>query len=390
MNRKTATWLVIACVLAVAIGWGLSRPRQVPPAPKNAGVAATEPAAGRLEIAAAETILVGHGTIARRIPLTGTLRPVHQALVRAKVAGELVEFRVREGTTIRAGDRIARVDPTDFEARVREREAQLRSAEAQVAQAERTRDNNRQLLERNFISRNAFDNAQSGYDIAVAARDAAAAQLAQARKALADTWIVASTGGVIAERFVQPGEKVSPDIRIASIVDLSAMEIEAQVPAAEIGRVRIGQRIELEIEGVDGTRAGRVARIAPSTTAGTRAVPVWIAIDNPDALARAGVFARGALAVERREGVLVVPSAAIRDAGGRSFVYLIANDRIEERTVRTGLADPSARAANGAQGITEIVEGLSPGDRIVGLNLGALRAGTPVTIAQRSAGAAGR
>lgn len=400
MNRKTAAWLVVACALAVAVAWWLSRPSGSPGgrasstpteavndargAPKLSATVPA-PAGAGLELDATETTLIESGTVARRIALTGTVRPVHQAQIRAKVAGELVEFQVREGTAVRAGQRIARVDPTDFEARVREREAQLRSAEAQLAQAERTLDNNRQLLARNFISRNAFDNAQSGQEVAVAARDATAAQLAQARKALADTWVLAPTAGVIAERFVQPGEKVSPDTRIATVVDLGAMEIEVQVPAVEIGRVRIGQPIAFEVEGVDGARTGRVARISPSTAAGTRSVPVWIAIDNRDAVIRAGVFARGALAVEQREGVVLAPTAAIRDAGGRSFVYRITDGRIEERTVRTGLVDPAGRAANGAAGVTEIVEGVSQGDRIVGLNLGALRAGTPVTIVERRA-----
>lgn len=399
MNRKTAVWLVVACALAVAVAWWMSRAPESPrgrtstspptEAAQDAGngprLASTvpAPAGAGLELDASETALVESGAVARRIALTGTVRPVHQAQIRAKVAGELVEFPVREGTAVRAGQRIARIDPTDFEARVREREAQLRSAEAQLAQAERTLDNNRQLLARNFISRNAFDNAQSGQEIAVAARDAAAAQLAQARKALADTWVLAPTAGVIAERFVQPGEKVSADTRIATVVDLGAMEIEVQVPAAEIGRVRVGQPIELEVEGVEGPRTGRVARISPSTAAGTRSVPVWITIDNRDAVIRAGVFARGALAVEQRAGVVVAPTAAIRDAGGRSFVYRIADGRIEERTVRTGLVDPAGRAPGGAEGLVEIVEGLSPGDRIVGVNLGALRAGTPVTIVER-------
>lgn len=394
MNRKTAAWLVVACALAVAVAWWMNRsPESLrndassgPPsgaAQDGRKPAAAAPVGGALELDATETARIESGAVARRIALTGTVRPVHQAQIRAKVAGELVEFPVREGTAVRAGQRIARIDPTDFEARVREREAQLRSAETQLAQAERTRDNNRQLLERNFISRNAFDNAQSGQEVAVAARDSAAAQLAQARKALADTWVLAPTAGVIAERFVQPGEKVSADTRIATVVDLGAMEIEVQVPAAEIGRVRLGQPIAFEVEGVDGPRTGRVARISPSTAAGTRSVPVWIAIDNRDAVIRAGVFARGALAVEQRAGVVVAPTAAIRDAGGRSFVYRLTDGRIEERTVRTGLVDPAGRAANGATGVTEIVEGVSPGDRIVGLNLGALRTGTPVTIVER-------
>lgn len=374
MKRRWIWMALLAGVLIAGLGWRLQRPK-APPAPST-----TAPERKALELAQGELFTVAPGELARRIPLTGVLRPVQQAVVRAKVAGELVEVGPREGMAVRAGERIARIDPQDFAARVREREAQLRSAEAQLAQAQRTRDHNQQLLERGFISRNAFDALQSGYEVALGARDAASEQLAQARKALADTDVLAPMTGIVAERLVQPGEKVSPDARIVTILDLSRMEVEVQVPADEIGALRVGQAIEMRVEGIDAALSGQVVRIAPATAAGTRSVPVWVGITNRDPRIRAGMFAEGALAVERRTGVLVVPQAAVRDAGGRSYVYRVADGRIEERAVRTGLRDAGARASNGAIGTVEILDGLAAGDRIVGVNLGALRAGTEVRV----------
>jgi RND family efflux transporter MFP subunit len=186
--------------------------------------------------------------------------------------------------------------------------------------------------------------------------------------------------GVVAERFAQVGEKVSPDSRILSIVDLSRMEIEAPVPASEIGSVRIGQPVTLRIEGIDAPQTGEVVRINPATAAGTRSVPVYIGLDNRDPRIRAGLFAQGALAVERREGVIAVPAAAVRDAAGRSFVYRIVEGAVEERTVKLGLRDPAARAANSSTGVIEVLEGLAEGDTIVGVNLGPLRPGSRVKL----------
>ena len=340
-----------------------------------------------LEFAASDLLTLAPTSIARTIPLTGTLRPSNQTLVRAKVAGELVDITVREGMPVRAGERIAQIDPTEFEARVREREAQRRSAQAQLEQAQRTRDNNRQLLARGFISQNAFDNAQSGADVAQANLDALTAQLAQARKALADTAVLAPMNGVVAERFAQIGEKVSADTRILSIVDLSRMEIEAPVPASEIGQVRIGQAVSLRIEGIDAPQPGEIVRINPATAAGTRSVPVYIGLDNRDPRIRAGLFAQGALAVAQRAAALVVPEAAVRDAAGRQFVYRVVDDRLTEATVTLGLRDPAGRAPNGSTGVVEVLEGLSAGDRIVGVNLGTLRPGSMVRVAPTAAGA---
>ena len=211
----------------------------------------------------------------------------------------------------------------------------------QVDQARRTLDNTRQLQERNFVSQNALDQARSGFDVAVGNRDAVSAQLALARKALADAALVAPIDGIVAERFAQPGEKLPIDGRVLSIVDLSRMEIEAPVPAAEVGTVRIGQPVDLRVEGVAARQRGHVVRIAPSTQAGTRSVPVYIALDNRDPSVRAGLFAQGSLEVEARDGVLAVPLSAIRDAGARLFVYAVVDGRLVERDVRIGLRDES-------------------------------------------------
>ena len=187
--------------------------------------------------------------------------------------------------------------------------------------------------------------------------------------------------GVVAQRFVQPGEKVSPDNRIVSIVDLTRMEIECPIPAGDAGSVRIGQTIALRIEGLEAVQTGKVLRISPSAQAGTRSIPIYIGLDSRDATLRAGLFAQGSITLEQRDDVLAVPIAAIRDMAGRRFVYAIADARIVEREIRSGLIDDTARAPSGAQGMIEITSGLKPGDRIIAVNLGVMRSGTAVRIA---------
>ena len=385
--------LLLAAALVVA-GAAVLGPRVFAPgaqpsaATQSASAGPADPAPGTIEFASTDLHTVGTGTLARTLPVTGTLTPVERTTVKAKVAGDIVEILVREGESVRRGQLVARLDPADFALRVREREAQLRSAQAQLEQARRTLENNRRLLERQFISQNAFDNALSAVDVAAAARDAAEAQLSQARKALADTRMVAPISGIVAERFAQIGEKVAADARVVSIVDLSNMELEAPVPASEIGGVRVGQPVTLSIEGVAGQHVGRVARINPGTQAGTRSIPVYIALSFPhgDTRVRAGMFAQGRLVLDERRDVLVVPLAAIRDAGARRFVYLIDDGRLVERDLRTGLRDESAPAGQGAVGLAEVIDGLRAGDHIVGVNLGTLRAGSRVAVAPATAG----
>lgn len=376
---KPALLVLATVVVALAAGGGWML-RQRAAAPPQAAVPAATPVAAAaqaaVEFAAADVMTLLPVTIARTVPLTGTLRAVDQTVVKTKVAGELRDVLVREGTSVRRGQTVARLDATEYEVRVRERDANLRSAASQVDQARRTLENTRQLHGKGFVSQSALDQSQSGWEIAVGNRDAASAQLVLVRKALADTVMVSSIDGVVSERFAQAGEKLPIDGRVMAVVDLSRMEIDAPVPAAEIGAVRVGQTVELRIEGVARPQTGRIARIAPSTQAGTRSVPVYIALDNRDPSVRAGLFAQGSLSVETRAGVIAIPLTAIRDAGARTFVYAIIDGRLVEREVKLGLRDETAGAAR-----VEVLAGLAAGERIVAANLGALRAGAPVRIA---------
>lgn len=352
------------------------------PSSVNSGAKSSGPAlpvqVSMIELAPSEIFTITPGELARQVPITGSLRASNQTLVKSKVAGELTELLVREGTTVQAGALVARIETTDFELRLREREAQLRGAEAQLDQAKRTLDNNKQLLEKNFISQSAFDSAKSGVDVAMATLDTQKAQLAQARKALNDTRVIAPMGGMVAERFAQPGEKISTDSKIISIVDLSKMELEAAIPSSDVGSVRVGQTLTLDVEGIDKPMQGRVARISPSTQAGTRSVPIYIALENKDARARAGLFAQGTLALDKRSNVLTIPINSVRDLAGRTYAYAIEGDKIVERDLKLGARDETKRAENGSEGIVEVLSGLKTGDQIVGVNLGTLRAGINV------------
>ena len=393
MNRKVISRVVLVLVLAALLATGAwfyktraartvaaaDSSQQVgarPALEAGASGAAGTAVASEVEFSASDLYTLAPQRLTRSIPLTGTLRPVNQTVVKTKVQGELRELTVREGTSVRRGQLLGRLDLTEYEVRVKEREAQLKSAESQVDQTLRTLENTRQLKEKNFVSQSALDASRSAWEVAVGNRDAAAAQAALARKSLADAVLIAPIDGVVAERFAQPGEKLPIDGRVLSIVDLSKMEIEAPVPAAEIGSVKIGQSVELRIEGVSARQVGRIVRIAPATQAGTRSVPIYIALDNRDPSVRAGLFAQGVLAIDQRDGVLAIPIGAVRDAGGRTFVYAIANDKLIERDIKLGLRDETG--GDGTR--VEVVSGLNAGDRIVATNLGSLRAGSTVRV----------
>lgn len=331
-----------------------------------------------LEFLSSDLLVVQPVALNRGVDFAGPLVATTQALVRAKVAGELLELRVREGDTVKAGQEIGRIDSTEAVARHAERQALLASAQAQLDAANKTLENNRNLFDKGFVSQAVIDTSTSNVAVARAQRDAASAQLQVAAKQLGDTRILAPISGQVAERMAQPGERVALDARLLNIVDPSSLEVQASLPAGDVLRVQAGQRAELTIEGLSDSRLGRVSRIAPAALGGSRAVPVFIAIEPGTTPLRPGLYARGRIATGQREPVLAVPQSAVRDSAGRQVVYAISpENRLLALPVQTGA---SGVAGNRQETWVEILSGLDAGTRVVSVNLGNLKEGAAVRI----------
>jgi len=336
---------------------------------------AAEPAAREqaLEFLPSDILVLAPQTLERSLPLTGTLTPLNETTVKAKVAGELVEVTVREGENVRRGQVLARIDTTELAARAAAKRADVEAARAQLVLAEKNRANQKTLLEKNFISQSAFDATQSAYEVALARLRAAEADLAVAQKALGDAVLSAPIAGIVAQRLAQPGERVPVDARILAIVDLSRLQLEAAVPASEIGRVKVGQPVSFRVDGFGAREfAGHIERINPSTIAGSRSINVYAVIENPDGMLRGGLFAQGGLTLERVEGALLIPATALREELGERFVYRLADGVVRKAPVKTGHVDGAGRV--------QVLAGLAAGDRVVRRDLGALREGTPARV----------
>jgi RND family efflux transporter MFP subunit len=364
-SRKTAA-ITAAVAAAIAIAaFAVLRSR-----PSAAVIAPPQPV---IEFTQNDIYVVEAQALERTLPLTGSLSPLIEATLKAKVAGELVAVSAREGETVKAGQVLARIDQTEVRARVAAREADVQAARAQLVWAEKNRGTQQALLDKKFISQNAFDNVQSNYDVAVAKLRAAEADLTMAKKSLGDSVLVAPFTGVVAQRHAQPGERIALDAKIISVMDLSRLELEAAVPAAEIGKVRVGQKVKFQIDGF-GARPfdGRIERINPGTTSGSRSISVYAVIDNPERVLRGGMFAQGAASLERIEGGLLIPLSAVREEAGQAYVYALGEGTVRRKAVKVGMADSAGRA--------QILEGLVSGERIVRSNLGALREGAAVKL----------
>ncbi|AXE94132.1 efflux RND transporter periplasmic adaptor subunit [Paraburkholderia sp. DD10] len=348
---------------------------------KRGAPAATATVSSVVEFAPDDLTTVSRRTLSETLPLTGSLRAVTQAAVKSKVAGSALDVLVREGDAVKTGQILAKIDARDYVARAEQSRGQMAAMAGQLDIARQTLDNNRVLVEKGFISKNAFDTAQSQYEIARANLDAARAALASSNLSLADTVVHSPLDGQIATRSVEPGEKVAVDTKLFDVVDLRTLELEAPVPVGEIGRVRIGQPVRIAFDGIETPVQGAITRINPAAQTGSRSIMVYVQVANPSGTLRVGMFGTGTIAVGSRPNALVVPVTAVRTDGARRSVYALIDGKLVEQTVQTGVSGVSNDGEGAAW--TEIVGGpLAVGQQIVKNNLGSLRIGSTVRVVQ--------
>jgi RND family efflux transporter MFP subunit len=366
---KRRSVLIVLLVLVLLIAFMALRKRPAAP------VAVVEKPAQVLEFLPGDIAVAQVEALRQVLPMSGALRALNQVAVKAKVAGEVKEVLVRAGEAVTLGQVLIRMDTSEYQAKVEQAKGSLVASRGQLDIATKSRDNNLALLDKGFISRNAFDNAASQFDIAKANVDTARGALDVAQKALNDTVIKAPMAGLVSTRTIEPGEKVSVDNKLLDVVDLRQMELEAPVPTADILKVKLGQEVLVRVEGLPDAVAGKVVRINPATQSGSRSIMVYVRIDNPDNLLRAGMFADASLTLDKRDAVLTVPTTAIQNEGDKAYVYTIENGKLARHNVVTGL-----RGVDSKGNAVEISSGLQGGARIVKANLGNLNAGTPVKI----------
>ena len=353
--------IVVAVIVASLAGY---RATQAKPEQKKDGPVT-------LEFTPADVAVVEVRSLVRSIPFSGSLSPLVQTAVKSKVPGEVTRVAVREGEAVKEGQLLVQIDVTDLQSRVDAQRAALEEAKARLDIAAKNRANSQQLLRQKFISQNAFDTTESTYEAAAASMRSQEAQLRIAAKAVEDAAVRAPFAGIVATRSVHPGEKVGVDHPLLTLVDLARMEIEAPAPASEIPSVRAGQAATFRVDGF-GERdfEGRVERINPTAQPGSRAITLYISVDNRDGRLRGGMFAKGQIVLDRTQPGAVIPATAIREESGQPYVFTIENGKIARRPIKVG-------ATQQQEGMVEVLSGLEKGMNVVAARVSGLKAGAP-------------
>ena len=365
--KKSTLWILSAVAVAALLAGGArwASQRQSSPTP-TAPVAA----APSIELAASDVFTAKTQNLSLGIAVSGALKATQSAIVKARVAGELQELNVREGDRVQAGQVIARIEPSEYQARVRQTQQQADAAKAQVDIAQRQFDNNQALVNQGFISQTALLTSQASLNGAKATHEAALAALDLTNKSLADATLRSPLSGVVAQRLAQPGERVAIEARLVEVINLSQLEIEAALTAEDASRVQVGMTAQLTVEGLAEPVTAKVLRINPSAQMGSRSILVYLGVKGREGL-RQGQFAQGSLGTQSLQ-VLAVPVSSVRTDKPQPYVQVVQDGLVRHITVRTG------ERSEGDQQSLVAVTGVSEGAQVLSGSVGPVREGVQV------------
>lgn len=361
-----ATAVVVVALTGAAVAWNAGR-----------GVS-TQAAAGKPDSQVIELIRPELHTISPRglvdtIRFTGTTQPVDQTIVKSRVPGRLAEVLVREGDRVTKGQVLARFEAAELQAKVNERRSALEAARADARWTSRDRSDKESLASRNIVSQSAADQARATAENRSSMVSVAEAQLEVAMRNLADAQVLAPFDGVVGERIANQGESLPIDGKILALLDTSHVEIAAQMPAADVVRLRVDQSAAVTLEGFgDRVFNGRITRISPTTQPGSRSIPVYVEIADRHEALRGGLFATGTVNVQEKSHALAVPASAMRKDDQGDFVLAIENGVLVRK--------PVGAIRTWSRGELVEVKGLESGMQIVSAPLPGLRAGQRVRV----------
>ncbi len=369
-------WLIggIAAVTTAGVAFVVVSRAMSPGADGNKG----KPPEVALEFTAQEVVRPLAVALPLRIEFSGPLVAPRTAVVRAKAAGTLVELSVAEGSRVRSGQALGVIDLSELQTRVTDRAAAVESAQAAYAEAGRQHAANVGLSQQNFISPTALQTSQARLDAASAQLKSAQAQLATARIGVREGSLAAPISGVVSKRNVVPGEKLSIEQPILSIVDLGELELAGAVGTHEVSRLAPGMPVEVHVEGATEAVQGRVVRIAPAAEPGTRSIGVTVSVPNPNETFRAGQYAMARVVLPDTGQRLTVPALAIGNTSGQDQVWVIDNGALARRAITTGRRDE-------AQGLVEVLAGLAPTAQVLAARFDNLREGAKAVVVSRAA-----
>ena len=332
--------------------------------------AAPENTAAAPAVVDVTTVTATAGSIQSSLEISGTLTPLSRVAVKPKLPGAIERMMVDIGDAVTMGQTIATIDRREIDAQadaavasVSVGKAALESAEAALANAVLERDRATNLFDKGALPRQRLDGAQTAHRSAVAQRDLAAANLAQAEAALRrarevqkNATITSPVTGYVVERNYDAGA-IPGDLPVVVVADMRQMKLEAGVSELEAGRLRVGLKAHVSVQAKPGEAfEGQLAAIAPEVDERNRHFKIDVRVPNANRALLSGMYATARIVEATATGVVMVPKEAVMTRDGKRVVQKVTGDTLSTVVVTEGLADGTH---------VQILTGLAAGDAVM-------------------------
>lgn len=305
-----------------------------------------------------EVKTVGRGNIAATLLTYTSLEAERHVDVVSRTQGLVKSILVEEGDRVTEGQPLAQLDTDALELTLREREVNMNSLESNYKRSQ-------ELVEQELLSSQEFEQTKFQYE-------AAATQYESAKLQLEYATVRSPFSGIVTERLVEVGNLVNANDVVFRTADLDPLLARIHVPEKDIGQVRPGQSVRINVEGSDQTHTGRVALISPIVDPESGTVKVTVEIRDRMGTLRPGMFTTVNLVIAIQENVLQVEKKALVAEAEGSYAFLFQDGTAEKRLLEIGIAEGD---------YVEVLSGLSDGDSIITVGQEGLRNGAPVRIA---------
>lgn len=321
---------------------------------ENVGPAAINGNSSRLQV---DVFVANPDTIENKIFMTGTLQAYEEVELASESSGLIEEIYLQEGSNVRKGDLLVKINDSELR-------AQLRRAEFRLNLAEERERRQQQLLEKGGIS-------QEEYDATLNEVNVLRAEVALINAQIEKTEIRAPFSGKLGLRYVSDGAYISPSSRIAGLQDIDPIKIDFSVPERYATQIEVGNKVIFSIQGVEESMTAEVyakeSRIDPDT----RTLQVRAETPNQDGKLLPGAFANLELTLETIEDALMVPTISLVPELQGQKVFVIKNGLVVPKSVQTGLRNEAR---------VQILSGVSEGDTVLTTGLLQVRPEMPVAI----------
>lgn len=284
----------------------------------------------------------------------GTIRAVHETSLGSKLLARVVEVNLKAGQKVHEGDILVRLDDSDLRARFQQAKAAVASAEAVYTQAVADEKRYAQLVKSRTVSQQDYDKSVMTLRSAEADLLGARENVKEVQTTLDSATIRSPIDGTVIEKKVDVGDMVTPGQMLVTLFDPTRMQLVATVRESLTSRLQVGQKIGVQIKGLNKQCSGTISEIVPEAQSASRSFQVKVTGPCPTGI-YSGMFGRILIPLQEEE-VLVIPREAVREVGQLELVEVVENGRTSRRTIRTGRTFDDD---------VEVLSGLREGEQVV-------------------------